>query len=234
MSMHMGGPRGSAEIAFAREQHRKKQKEMAESSFRWEEETTMRDVLAYLRETGRGDLCTDLTDCKPGRYEPALVSDLADARRDGNADAVRRLRSLILAGSRPANRNASPRDAVEAARELIDREESVARSMGRTDPEEMRERGEATDELRAVVRAIRDERVGDTLEHETITIEDRYGAAVARVLRERQTTARRQALRDLHRHRLVRDEIYFARLYPGRAEARYVMLAPNEKPPRAG
>lgn len=233
MSMHMGGPRTPAEIAFAREEHRKKLKRAAESTFVWEDEPELMDVLAYLKKTGRGDLCSDIMDCRPGRYEPQLVSDLMEARRQDDHDKVQQLRGLILAGSKPANRNASPRDAHEALRELISEDMIVQSRIGRTDPDEAKERGEAIDSLREVARAIQNEQVGESIEDETKTIEDRFELAIQHVLRERNARARKQAIRDLHRHRQVRDEIYYSRLYPGKAETRNVMLVPSAKPSHA-
>ena len=230
MSTHMEGPRTSAERSFTLEQHRKRERERKESGFQWEDEPTFNDVLSYLRKTGRKLECSAL-DCRPRDFEPALTSDLEQARRSGDAEKVAELRKLLLVGSREkANRSSSPRDAYMAAKELIDARESFKRSRASTNPDEVEDIQESIGKLRAVSDAILHEKTGDQAEDVTRTIEGAFQTALHSVMRERNDRVRKQALTILSKHRLVRDELYFGRLYPGRASTRNALLAPSEKP----
>ncbi len=220
MSTHMGGPRGSAEVARARDAHRTKEKQR-EREPKLERLPGHDALIHYLQRLGRGEDCTDELHCNPERYEPALMDDLYAARREEDGEALRGVREVIWAGSWRLHKTHDPLLAARLADALKSGVLHERSNVERTNPEDAHEMDETVAELDAVARALRNLETGDRIEPALKTIEDWFAVTLARTQTGRALPRMREkAENELKTLRLIRDELLYARLFPEWAKTR--------------
>jgi len=227
MDMH---PRGrTPEEVAAEESFRRREKEKLGG---YERLHTILDLNRYLNERPNGgEACVSRFDCDPWKYEPLLLDDLIKARSQ-NAPQTRidELRGLIRAGSWMTYPRTGQSGALQRLREVAQSEEDGWQAKIRqADPDTSRElkadMQEMLQELRQVTADLAAGKTGPELEAAVRAVEDLnarawlslkgYMAARGGDLAEtKKQPAARPLVEEIERLRLVRDLLYFRRLYP--------------------
>ncbi|HWR00212.1 MAG TPA: hypothetical protein VN397_05225 [Candidatus Methylomirabilis sp.] len=226
----MSGPRTPSEIQRAR-RDREASRETT-PSLELERLPGHDALINYLQRKGRGRDCTDELHCYPERYEPTLESDLYAARHAGNETALRDVREVIWAGSWRLHKTHDPMLAarfVDAIRNGVERERE---QMERTHPQDAKDFDETILELVRVSAVLRGLETGETVEPALQTIEDWYAVTLQRANAERGLPRmREQAKKQIASLRMIRDELYYSRLFPNWAQTRNAVMRISLKRP---
>lgn len=224
-STHLSGPRSPAEVERARREHAARRETISAAEL---ERLPGQDALIqYLQRKGRGQDCTDELHCHPERYEPALMDDLYAARGAGHADGLREIREVVWAGSWRLHETHDPALAArltDALRAGVERERAA---LERTHPEDAKDLDETLRELADTAAALRGRQTGEALEPTLRTIEDWYAVTLRHVQSEHGLPrVHEQTRKELETLRLIRDELYYSRLFPNWAKTRNAMMRP--------
>lgn len=193
------------------------------------------DLFNHLTKIGRSDVCADVYDCNPWRYEPILLDDLIHQRlSNGDPEDMAKLRKLIYAGSWSTLSRPTLPDVYNDLAEVQMQErdlwhQKIVHADSDTAKEHDQNSTERLHALEEVEAALRTNILGPELEKATRVIEDLHASLWLEL--KGMMAAHRISIGELEKHHLtkqvyaeierirpIRDLLYARQLYPKHTE----------------